>query len=182
MSQPYKKIRLSSPEMIHNDVAIRNLLADIDFEDDLWPEVDVKENISANKQQKQQQSSGTSAHPSTWRRCIIQSIERSDKFALLLQLADANGGPCVSCRLESPWTMIELQVGELISIKPVWCDSKRMLRVDKDHGYLITLPDHLLSGTTMMGSLFCRRKGALQELFKGMDADNEIVRIDVIRP
>lgn len=179
MSQPYKKIRLSSPEMGQSDVAIRNLLADIDFEDDFWPVSDGKENVVDNKQSQQQQPAGDVSNPAIWRRCVIHSIERCDKGALLLQLDDETGGSCVSCRLESPWTMIDLQVGELISIKPVWCDVRKTYRVDKDHGYVITLPDHLLAGTTMMGSLFCRRKGVLQELFKGMDSDNEIVSMNI---
>lgn len=173
MSQPYKKIRLSSPQKGHSDVAIQDLLADIDFEEDFWPE---KENLQDNKQ-----LSGTSPNPPIWRRCVIQSIERCDKFALLLHLDEAEKGTTLTCRLESPWTMANLQVGDLISIKLIWCDVKKMYRVDKDHGYVITLPDHLLSGTTMMGSLFCRRKGALQELFKGMDADNEIVSLHTYR-
>lgn len=106
---------------------------------------------------------------------MIQAIERCDKTSLILYLEEDENGTALTCRLESPWTVLKLQVDDLISIKPVWCNSKRIYRVDTDHGYLITLPDHLLAGTTMMGALFCRRKGMLQELFKGMDADNEIV-------
>lgn len=106
---------------------------------------------------------------------MVQQIKRCDKGALILHLEEAATGSSLICRLEAPWTMIKLDQGDLVSIKPVWCDSKKTYRVDKDEGYLITLPDHLLAGTTMMGALFCRRKGALQELFKGMDADNEIV-------
>lgn len=165
MSQPYKKIRLSSPQKVCADSAIKDLLADIDFEDDLWPE---KENCADNNQQQP---------ASIWRRSLIRSIERCDKNALLLQLEEDGTGSTWSCRLESPWTMTNLNTGDLVSIKAEWCSSKDSYQVDKDNGYLITLPDHLLAGTTMMGSLFCRRKGALQELFKGMDCDNEIVSI-----
>lgn len=168
MSQPCKKMRLSSPKKVHSDVAIQDLLADIDFEDDFWPE---KENLVEN----QQKSSGKMMKSSIWMRCVVQSIERCDKMALILQLEQPELGSTISCRLEPPWTASSLNVGDLVSIKPVWCDQRKCYRIDKDNGYMITLPDHLMAGTTMMGSLFCRRKGALQELFKGMDADNEIV-------
>lgn len=173
MSQRYKKIRLSSPQKGHSDSAIRDLLADIDFDDDFWGISDQKENSPENEQQQQQLENETGIQ--FWKRCTVQSIEECGKGSVLLQLKDDSEGSTWSCRLESPWNTTKLTVGDLISIKPVWCQDKQIYRVDKDHGYVITLPDHLLAGTTMMGSLFCRRKGALQELFKGMDSDNEIV-------
>lgn len=36
-------------------------------------------------------------------------------------------------------------------------------------------PDHLVSGTSVVGSLFCRRKGVLSERFTGIDCNNQIV-------
>lgn len=172
MSQPYKKIRLSSPQKGHSDSSIRDLLADIDFDDDCWGISEEKENSPENAQNQQHEESQAGTK---WKRCTIQNMEQLDKGAVLLQLTDEQEGSTWCCRLEPPWNNTKLSTGDLISIKPVWCQDKLTYRVDKDHGYLITLPDHLLAGTTMMGSLFCRRKGVLQELFKGMDSDNEIV-------
>lgn len=173
MMNPSKKMRLSSPgkPAPNCDDEVQDLLAGIDFDDDFFPEYE-KENVTQNGQAKVK----VSRNSPSWRRCLIQNINNEEKGARLLTLSDTGGNDVPwNCRLEPPWTIMKLEIGDLISIKPSWSDDLHVHRVDKDNGYLITLPDHLMSGTTLMGSLFCRRKGALQELFKGMDADNEIV-------
>lgn len=172
MSQPYKKIRLSSPRNDPSEMSLNNLMADVNFEDEFWIPPAEDENVPKNGQEDLR-----SANSKQWRRCVVESIERGDNNSLILLLSEENCDHGISCRLEPPWTSSSrLQIGDLISIKPHWCSEKKIYKVDRDHGYLVTLPDHLISGTTMMGSLFCRRKGMLQEMFKGMDADNEIVR------
>ncbi len=47
-------------------------------------------------------------------------------------------------------------------------------------GYVVTSPDYLVSGTSVVGSLFCRRKGVLAERFTGIDCNNKIMAIGSI--
>ena len=41
--------------------------------------------------------------------------------------------------------------------------------VDDRNGLLVLHPDHLLSGTSIVSSLFCTRKAVLNERFKGLE-------------
>lgn len=44
--------------------------------------------------------------------------------------------------------------------------------VNADFGFFVTDPDRLVSGTTVVGSLFCHRRGVLQELFRMSESEN----------
>lgn len=50
-----------------------------------------------------------------------------------------------------------------------------MYQVTADNGHIVTSPDFLVSGTSVVGSMFCKRKGILSDRFRGIDTDSRIV-------
>lgn len=48
-------------------------------------------------------------------------------------------------------------------------DSTRVAVVDNKSGLIVIRPDVLLTGTAVVGSMFCMRKAVLSERFKGIE-------------
>lgn len=127
---------------------------------------------------------------SNWQRCKVDAIERNKKtYALILKvsarkfLGIANGDASnrieqilhSECHLQGPWSFTKVAVNDIVSLKAVWDDNLNAYKMDKDEGFCVTDPDNLISGTTVVSSLFCRRKAVLQDRFRGIDANNRIV-------
>ncbi|XP_053686253.1 DNA replication ATP-dependent helicase/nuclease DNA2, partial [Sabethes cyaneus] len=57
---------------------------------------------------------------------------------------------------------------------------KHSYRIDNHDGMIVTDPDHLVSGTSVVGALYCQRRGVLQERFRGIEADSTIMTVGTI--
>lgn len=68
--------------------------------------------------------------------------------------------------------------GDCISLQAVKVKDKWVL--DDTQGFLVLHPDSLISGTTVVGSLFCARRSVLSSLFRGMDTDSPVMVIGSI--
>lgn len=65
-------------------------------------------------------------------------------------------------------------------MKGVWNSNQGCYIVSTEEGTVVTNPDYLISGTSVVGSLFCKRKGILSERFRGLDSTNKIVGPNLI--
>ncbi|XP_015607764.1 DNA replication ATP-dependent helicase/nuclease DNA2 [Cephus cinctus] len=65
------------------------------------------------------------------------------------------------------WRDIKYETGEIITIQAIKESNKWI--VDNNNGFIITEPDKLVSGTSVVGALFCTRRGVLNERFRGID-------------
>lgn len=74
----------------------------------------------------------------------------------------------------------DVSVNDIISVKAEWNEKSNCFCITDQSGYIVTCPDYLVSGTSVVGSLFCRRKGALAERFTGIDCNNKIMAIGSI--
>lgn len=72
---------------------------------------------------------------------------------------------------------IKVTVNAIVSIVAVWNEPLQAHCVNGDAGFIVTQPDHLISGTSVVGALFCRRKGVLTDKFSGIDSCNKIVSL-----
>lgn len=63
--------------------------------------------------------------------------------------------------------------GDAISLEAVKSGEEWLL--DNTQGFLVLHPDLLISGTTVVGSLFCPRRSVLSNLFRGMDSDSAVM-------
>ncbi|XP_068159372.1 DNA replication ATP-dependent helicase/nuclease DNA2 [Drosophila tropicalis] len=128
---------------------------------------------------------------SRWQRCVVQEIERQTKtheLRLIVRQSvaedrdkeDVKEATTAVCHLQTPWNQTELSIGDLISLQGQWQPSLGAYVINQDHGYCVIHPDLLISGTTVTGSLFCRRKAVLQERFRGLDAGNAVMVIGTL--
>lgn len=73
-----------------------------------------------------------------------------------------------------------VEKGDIVHIHADWLDimdengdSCQLAVVDGRNGSIVVRPDLLISGTSVVSSLFCSRKAVLSERFKGIEPTNE---------
>ncbi|XP_073830771.1 DNA replication helicase/nuclease 2 [Musca autumnalis] len=130
----------------------------------------------------EKEASKESLDLSNWQRCRVLEIEREKKtFALILKVSakvkqDAGEVEAeAKCYLQGPWCHTRVSVDDIVSIKAEFDSNLNAYKVDKDQGFCVVQPDSLICGTTVVGSLFCRRKAVLQDRFKGIDPNNKVM-------
>lgn len=119
----------------------------------------------------------------TWRRCVVDECERDPKTReiILRGREDAiNDGSTSSqqpmvCRLQDAWAHCKIEKGDIVSLLAAWNDAKHSYCVSSHDGFAVVRPDFLVSGTSVVGGLFCLRKSILSDRFKGIDANSKIV-------
>lgn len=116
---------------------------------------------------------------SKWSRCIVKSVEREKKtYQLILKICSEDEISLeTELRLQGPWCRTKVFVNDLVSVQAVWDEAQPFFKVDKDNGFIVTNPDVLISGTSVVGALFCQRKGVLQDRFRGLEGNNKIMFI-----
>lgn len=72
-------------------------------------------------------------------------------------------------RLDTP-----LRIGEIVSIIALK-DTSGHFTVNNTSGLLVLRPDHLISTTSVVAGVFCKRKAVLQERWRGIDPANKAV-------
>lgn len=111
---------------------------------------------------------------STWRRCKVLDAQHVGNKYVKVTLEGKRCKQRAICHLQPPWNSIEgIVPGLTVSVIAI----KEHTPVDHfvvnaDSGFFVTNPDLLVSGTTVVGSLYCQRRGVLQELFRMPGAEN----------
>ncbi|XP_050352951.1 DNA replication ATP-dependent helicase/nuclease DNA2 isoform X2 [Nymphalis io] len=106
---------------------------------------------------------------SLMQRCEILSVlHHPNKLELKLKNDKENEGTCF---VEGIWLNTPLQQGEIISV--LACrNSTGQYSVNNTSGLLVLRPDHLVSSTSVVAGVFCKRKAILQERWRGIDSAN----------
>lgn len=120
---------------------------------------------------------------SMWRRCVVEECERDPQTRELILRGreDAiNDGSKASpkamvCRLQDAWSYCKIGKQDIVSLLAAWNEAKHCYCVSSREGFAVVRPDFLVSGTSVVGGLFCLRKSILSDRFKGIDANNKIV-------
>lgn len=114
---------------------------------------------------------------STFKRCRVIDIEcNPKKFEKILHLKENKSSAVTKCCLKGPWYETDVSSGDIASVQGIWNEEQKLFVISANSGFIITSPDTLVSGTTVVGSLFCTRKSILSERFRGIDAgDSKIV-------
>ncbi|XP_051504000.1 LOW QUALITY PROTEIN: DNA replication ATP-dependent helicase/nuclease DNA2 [Myxocyprinus asiaticus] len=79
--------------------------------------------------------------------------------------------PTETCILKDGWESTPIAVRDIIHLEGR-CVSG-LWTIDRDSGFLVLLPDLLLSGTSIASSIRCMRRGVLGELFKAFDGGSK---------
>lgn len=119
----------------------------------------------------------------TWRRCVVDECERDPQTRELILRGreDANNDGSMAspkpmvCRLQDAWSHCKIAEDDIVSLLAAWNEAKHCYCVSSRDGFAVVRPDFLVSGTSVVGGLFCLRKSILSDRFKGIDANNKIV-------
>ncbi len=158
--------KLENIENKPNNFEVENELKGLD--DLLFDEIDFGENLSC-------------LDLSSLKRCKVVSVETDRKSQnLVLKLEDEKTKETGMCQLTVPWCYSKVGVGEIVSVEGIWDEKLNSYKVTSESGKIIVNPDCLISGTSVVGSLFCQRKGILSDKFRGIDSNSKIMNIGSI--
>lgn len=91
------------------------------------------------------------------------------KFEKVLHLREKKTSNMTKCSLLGLWYDTAVKIGDVVSVKGVWNDERQRYIVTSTDGLIVTSPDTLISGTRVVGSLFCPRKSVLAERFQPVE-------------
>lgn len=95
----------------------------------------------------------------------------------IIKVTEKKSGLNGKCLIKEAWFDTHLSIGDIVSLKAVWAEDSKSFVINNKEGMIITTPDTLVSGTTVVGSLFCARKSVLAERFRQIEGDeSKIVR------
>ncbi|XP_063396497.1 DNA replication ATP-dependent helicase/nuclease DNA2-like isoform X1 [Mytilus trossulus] len=102
-------------------------------------------------------------------------VDRLDRHRngndLCLQLTDVFTKKQKNCILSGFWADTHVSENDIVNI--VGSFDGDTYHITDNNGLIVVNPDLLLSGTTVVSSVFCMRKGVLSEKFKGCDKGNQ---------
>jgi len=70
------------------------------------------------------------------------------------------------------------EVGDIVTVMAE--KFNELWSVNNDHGYVTRHSDFLVSGTTIVGSLFCSRRSVLADIYKGLECCPAIMAIGTL--
>lgn len=97
----------------------------------------------------------------------MQNVDTQQaKFEKILSLREKKSSLTAKCCLKGFWFDTDVHPGNVVSVQGVWDADRRVFMVTSDAGLIVTSPDTLISGTSVVGSMFCPRKSVLNERFR----------------
>lgn len=120
---------------------------------------------------------------SSWKRCVVDNCQRDGRNQDLFisghednTISDSSKtDKKMICRLQHSWSQSRIKAGDIVSILAIWNAKLKSYCVTNTNGFVVVRPDFLVSGTTVVGGLFCMRKAVQQDRFKGIEAGIKIV-------
>ncbi|XP_045771090.1 DNA replication ATP-dependent helicase/nuclease DNA2 isoform X2 [Maniola jurtina] len=110
-------------------------------------------------------------------RCEVLSVKRHNcKLELKLKNDNNNKGTCF---IEGIWLNTPLEAGEIVSVLATR-DTLGCYTINNTSGLLVLRPDHLVSSTSVVAGVFCKRKAVLQERWRGIDSANSAMTIGIL--
>ncbi|XP_065333568.1 DNA replication ATP-dependent helicase/nuclease DNA2 [Cloeon dipterum] len=112
---------------------------------------------------------------SSIQRCIVFSVEAGPTGTKLVQLSSfSNKDLTATCSISGSWAWeSDLSESSIINVRALKTSGQWMVFDDpSDYCMLVEEPDLLLSCTTVMSALRCRRAAVLSELFKGLGMED----------
>ncbi|XP_072533295.1 DNA replication ATP-dependent helicase/nuclease DNA2 [Salminus brasiliensis] len=79
--------------------------------------------------------------------------------------------PTETCILKDGWETTPVAVGDIIHLEGESFSSTWV--IDRDSGFLVLLPDLLISGTSIASGIRCMRRAVLGEMFKSFDGGSK---------
>ncbi|KAL0867715.1 hypothetical protein ABMA27_008447 [Loxostege sticticalis] len=110
-------------------------------------------------------------------RCeVLNVIRHPTSLELKLKNTNNNRGTCF---VEGFWLDTPISEREILSILASRDDSGKF-SVSNTAGLIVLRPDHLVSSTSVVAGVFCKRKAVLQERWRGIDSANSAMTIGTL--
>lgn len=110
-------------------------------------------------------------------RCIIKKIEK-DFGKICLTLTSCKSYEEDVCYLSGIWLHSLFEVEDIVTVMAKKVNDH--WSVNNDHGFVTRHSDFLVSGTTIVGSLFCSRRSILADIYKGLDCSSAVMVIGTL--
>ena len=102
---------------------------------------------------------------------VVEVTQRLSEITLTLE--KTSSGTRTTCALRGSWATTAVAAGDVVHVlQAEEADESGALRVDDRAGLVVVNPDGLVSGTSIVSTLFCMRKAVLNEKFKGMEGES----------
>lgn len=132
--------------------------------------------------QKKHEENNQQLDLSEFKRCKVTCVEvNRTTYEKILHVHEKKSSRTARCCLRGIWFDTDVSKGDIVSVKGVFNEDRKMYSISNQHGIIVVNPDQLISGTSVVGTLFCARKSVLSERFRGVDAgDSKIMHIGSI--
>ncbi|XP_026813718.1 DNA replication ATP-dependent helicase/nuclease DNA2 [Rhopalosiphum maidis] len=110
-------------------------------------------------------------------RCIVKKFEK-DFGKISLTLTSCKSYEEDVCYLSGTWLHSLFEVGDIVTVMAKKVNGQ--WSVNNDHGFVTRHSDFLVSGTTIIGSLFCSRRSILADIYKGLDCSSAVMVIGTL--
>ena len=127
---------------------------------------------------------GGNAICASFGRHVVKSVESSAKNfgcqELSMTIEDSiSEGIERKCVLRGSWADTKVKIGDVVNILCVDKDVEEIV-INDLNGLVVVNPDMLVSGTSIVSTLFCMRKAVLNERFKGQDTGSRTMLIGTL--
>ncbi|XP_062417774.1 DNA replication ATP-dependent helicase/nuclease DNA2 [Pungitius pungitius] len=101
----------------------------------------------------------------------VLDVEEKPGLKTLTVSCSKSFHPTETCLLRDGWEMTPVCCGDVVHLEGR-SDGGSML-VDREQGFLVLLPDSLISGTSISNSIRCMRQAVLGDMFKSFDGGSK---------
>ncbi|KAM4602916.1 DNA replication ATP-dependent helicase/nuclease DNA2 [Polymixia lowei] len=101
----------------------------------------------------------------------VLDVEETPGLKTLTVSCSKTLNPTETCLLKDGWSTSPVSRGDVVHLEGR-CDAGSWL-VDREQGFLVLLPDLLISGTSIASSIRCMRCAVLGDMFKGFDGGSK---------
>ncbi len=105
----------------------------------------------------------------------VQSVEPG-QGQIKLKLKNLTNDESGNCILKGSWAETKIDQGDIVNILSVDSD----MVIDDLNGLIVVNPDLLISGTSIVSTLFCMRKAVLSERFKGGEGSSRSMLVGTL--
>ena len=128
--------------------------------------------------------SDTYRHISKFGRHVVVDVSRHlSEIRLTLKNSlpsDDSTKSTLVCILRGSWINTQVAQGDIVNVLTDFSDLHDAYVIADLNGLLVVDPDKLISGTSIVSSLFCMRKSVLNEIFKGLDGSSKTMFIGTL--
>ncbi|XP_018569495.1 DNA replication ATP-dependent helicase/nuclease DNA2 [Anoplophora glabripennis] len=94
----------------------------------------------------------------------------------VITLKSTKNGEQALCNLEGFWMHSQLNIGDTLHISAKKLNEVEWI-VNNDYGLVVYEPDFLISATSVVNTLWCKRKSVLSDCFHGFDPANKAMLV-----